>query len=112
MTGEGVRRAAAALAGIAVRAPLIDAPFLTARVGHPVRLKAEMRQPMGAFKLRGAYTADSRLAPPHPPPPHHTPPPPPPNNQKNKKKNAHKPPHPTPKKKKKKYIFLYKILNF
>ena len=57
-----MRTAAAALAGVAVRAPLIDAPFLTARTGHPVRLKAEMRQPMGAFKLRGAYTAVSRLA--------------------------------------------------
>lgn len=63
MTGEGVRKAAAALAGVAIRAPLIDAPFLTARVGHPVRLKAEMRQPMGAFKIRGAFTAVSRLAP-------------------------------------------------
>ena len=61
MTGAGVREAARALAGVAVRTPLVDAPFLAARVGHPVRLKVESRQPMGAFKLRGAYTAVSRL---------------------------------------------------
>jgi len=61
VTAEGVRRAAAGLAGVALRAPLLDAPFLSRITGHPVRLKAEQRQPMGAFKIRGAFTAASRL---------------------------------------------------
>jgi len=61
MTGESVRAAAAALQGIAVRTPLIDAPFLAKVAGHPVRLKAEQRQPIGAFKIRGAMTAMLRL---------------------------------------------------
>jgi threonine dehydratase len=63
VTAEAVRAAASALAGVAVRAPLLDAPFLARVTGHPVRLKAEQRQPMGAFKIRGAFTAASRLAP-------------------------------------------------
>ena len=63
MTAEGVRAAAATLAGVAVRAPLLEAPFLAQITGHPVRLKAEQRQPMGAFKIRGAFTAASRLLP-------------------------------------------------
>ncbi|MEO6068672.1 MAG: threonine/serine dehydratase [Gemmatimonadota bacterium] len=63
MTEEAVRAAATALAGVAIRAPLIDAPFLARLTGHPVRLKAEQRQPMGAFKIRGAMTAALRLSP-------------------------------------------------
>lgn len=63
MTAEAVRAAAKALAGIAVRAPLLDAPFLARVTGHPVRLKAEQRQPMGAFKIRGAMTAAALLSP-------------------------------------------------
>ena len=63
MTAEGVRAAATTLAGVALRAPLLDAPFLARITGHPVRLKAEQRQPMGAFKIRGAFTAASRLSP-------------------------------------------------
>ena len=63
MTAAGVREAARTLAGVALRTPLIDAPFLAAVAGHPVRLKAEFRQPIGAFKLRGAMTAAARLSP-------------------------------------------------
>lgn len=63
MTAAGVREAAKILAGVALRTPLIDAPFLAAVTGHPVRLKAEYLQPIGAFKLRGAMTAAARLAP-------------------------------------------------
>jgi len=63
MTGESVRAAAQALAGIAARTPLIDAPFLTKVAGQPVRLKAEQQQSIGAFKLRGAMTAMLRLTP-------------------------------------------------
>lgn len=61
MTGAGVRAAAQALDGVALRTPLLDAPFLAAVAGHPVRLKAEFQQPIGAFKIRGAMTALSRL---------------------------------------------------
>jgi len=63
VTAAGVREAAQTLAGIALRTPLIEAPFLAAVTGHPVRLKAEFQQPIGAFKLRGAMTAAARLSP-------------------------------------------------
>lgn len=63
VTLDDVREAAAGLAGIAVRTPLIDAPFLGRRLGHRVALKAEFLQPMGAFKIRGAMNAVGRLAP-------------------------------------------------
>ena len=63
MTVEGVRAAAAALVGVAVRTPLIEAPFLSRLAGNPVYLKHEELQPIGAFKLRGAMTAAARLAP-------------------------------------------------
>ena len=54
-----IRAAAAVLRGIAVRTPLV--PF-----GRPERrhwLKAESLQPIGAFKLRGAYVAAASLTP-------------------------------------------------
>lgn len=50
-------RAQGALEGVAVRTPLIEADGFE----HPVRLKAEYLQPIGAFKIRGAWTALSRL---------------------------------------------------
>src|SRR5207244_3940399 len=52
---QDVREAAARLAGVAVRTPL--------RFVEPLHayLKLESMQPMGAFKLRGAYNAISRL---------------------------------------------------
>ena len=57
-----VRRAAANLAGVALRTPLI--PFGTAGEGGPrVLLKAESLQPIGAFKIRGAYNAIASLTP-------------------------------------------------
>ena len=59
---EDVRRAAANLAGVAVRTPLLS--FGTAGSGGPrVLLKAESLQPIGAFKIRGAYHAISTLTP-------------------------------------------------
>ncbi len=58
---ESVREAARGLRGIAVRTPLLPAPWLTELVGAPVRLKCEQFQPIGAFKLRGAYTMVARL---------------------------------------------------
>ena len=57
---EDIRRAAANLAGVAIRTPLL--PFGTAgRGGPPVLLKAESLQPIGAFKIRGAYHAIASL---------------------------------------------------
>jgi threonine dehydratase len=51
------------LEGIAVRTPLLKAPALSHRVGGEVALKCEHLQPIGAFKIRGAYTAISRITP-------------------------------------------------
>jgi threonine dehydratase len=58
-----LRSAAKGLEGIAVRTPLLDAPGLSDRLNVPVALKCEHLQPIGAFKIRGAYTAVSRIAP-------------------------------------------------
>jgi threonine dehydratase len=55
VTAQDVRDAAAGLAGVAVRTPLRFVESLNAY------LKLESLQPVGAFKLRGAYTAISRL---------------------------------------------------
>jgi threonine dehydratase len=51
--------AQAGLAGVAERTPLVSVDGFE----HPVRLKAEYLQPIKAFKIRGAWTAVSRLAP-------------------------------------------------
>lgn len=59
VTLEDIRAAALVLRGIAVHTPLV--PF-----GRPERnhwLKAESLQPIGAFKLRGAYVAAAALTP-------------------------------------------------
>ena len=59
VTIDEIRAAAATLAGVALRTPLV--PF-----GRPERrqwLKAESLQPIGAFKLRGAYNAVASLTP-------------------------------------------------
>ena len=58
---QDLRAAATALEGVAVRTPLIEAPELARRLGVPVWLKCEQWQPIGAFKVRGAWTAVSRL---------------------------------------------------
>jgi threonine dehydratase len=59
-----IRAAADALRGVAVRTPLLPAPWLDERFGGgvEVRLKCENLQRAGAFKIRGAYTAVARLA--------------------------------------------------
>ncbi|MEX0907976.1 MAG: threonine/serine dehydratase [Gemmatimonadota bacterium] len=56
-----IAEAARALAGVAVRTPLLPADWLSELLGADVRLKCENLQRAGAFKLRGAYTAISRL---------------------------------------------------
>jgi threonine dehydratase len=52
-----------AIAGVAVRTPLVASPFLSARLGDDFLLKLETTQPIGAFKLRGAVNAVAGLAP-------------------------------------------------
>lgn len=58
---EHVREAAALIRGVADNTPLYAAPGLSAALGAPVYLKGEHRQPVGAFKARGAYNAIARL---------------------------------------------------
>jgi threonine dehydratase len=70
---DDVRAAAERLRGIALRTPLVrfgggpDARERAAgdrsRSGPPVLLKAESLQPIGAFKIRGAYNAIASLGP-------------------------------------------------
>lgn len=57
-----VREAARGLDGVAVRTPLLPVPWLSDELGVEVRLKCESFQPIGAFKLRGAYTMVARLS--------------------------------------------------
>ena len=59
---DSIRDAARTLAGVAVRTPLLPAPWLSERVGAEVRLKCENLQRAGAFKIRGAYTALARMS--------------------------------------------------
>ncbi len=61
VTLDSIRAAARSLEGVAVRTPLLAAPWVSEVVGREVRLKCESFQPIGAFKLRGAYTMISRL---------------------------------------------------
>lgn len=58
---ETIRAAAARIAGVAVRTPLVRAPF--AGVPGDVFLKAESLQPIGAFKIRGAANKILQLTP-------------------------------------------------
>jgi threonine dehydratase len=59
---DALRAAAGLLSGVAVRTPLVELPGLSARLGVPVALKCEQLQPIGAFKIRGAYNAIARVA--------------------------------------------------
>ena len=56
-----VHAARAAIAGVAVKTPLIASRCLDVAAKHPVFLKLETLQPVGAFKVRGAANALSRL---------------------------------------------------
>jgi len=58
---ETIRAAAARIAGIAVKTPLVHAPF--PGVAGNVWLKAESLQPIGAFKIRGAANKILQLTP-------------------------------------------------
>lgn len=52
-----IEAAAARIVGRVVRSPLVDSPSLSRLCGQSVHLKLETRQPIGAFKLRGAMNA-------------------------------------------------------
>jgi threonine dehydratase len=56
---EQIRQAADNLAGVAVRTPLL--PQLWADADRPLWLKPESLQPVGSFKIRGAYHAIAAL---------------------------------------------------
>lgn len=56
-----IERAARDLGDVALRTPLLRAPWLGDELGADVRLKCENLQRAGAFKVRGAYTAIARL---------------------------------------------------
>ena len=58
---DAIRAAAARISGIAIKTPLIRAPFPSA--SGEVWLKAESLQPIGAFKIRGAANKILQLAP-------------------------------------------------
>lgn len=57
-----IRAAATRVKGIAIRTPLLESERLNARLGARVLLKCEMFQPIGAFKIRGAWNLMSRLS--------------------------------------------------
>lgn len=56
---DDIERAAGILAGVAVRTPLL--PQLWGEPERPLWLKPESLQPIGAFKIRGAYHAIAAL---------------------------------------------------
>ena len=56
-----IEQAATSLEGVAVRTPLLAAPWLSDMIGADARLKCENLQRAGSFKIRGAYTMLSRL---------------------------------------------------
>ncbi|HUH64180.1 MAG TPA: threonine/serine dehydratase [Terracidiphilus sp.] len=61
-----IRAAAARIAGIAVKTPLVRAPFAGVAghgTGREIWLKAESLQPIGAFKIRGAANKILQLTP-------------------------------------------------
>jgi threonine dehydratase len=59
---DDVRAAAKRLRGVALRTPLLPAPWVDELVGVEVRLKCENLQRSGAFKMRGAYNAVACLS--------------------------------------------------
>ncbi len=61
VTLEVIRAAADAIAGVAVRTPLLPADDLSHRLGVPVFVKPENLQRIGAFKVRGAYNLVRQL---------------------------------------------------
>lgn len=62
VTAADVRAAAARIAGLARRTPLLRCDALSERAGRPVHLKCESMQRTGSFKFRGACNAVRSLA--------------------------------------------------
>jgi threonine dehydratase len=62
VTLDDVRDAAARIAGVAHRTPVVRSRTLDGLVGAEVFVKCENLQRVGAFKFRGAYNAVSRLS--------------------------------------------------
>lgn len=62
VTIDDIRDAAARLAGVAHRTPVVRSQTLDDLVGAEVFIKCENLQRVGAFKFRGAYNAASRLS--------------------------------------------------
>jgi threonine dehydratase len=62
VTRAEIERAAASIKGVAARTPLIEAHWLSDRLGVDVRLKCENLQRAGSFKIRGAYNAIAQLS--------------------------------------------------
>ncbi len=60
-TAADIAAAAARIAGVAVRTPLLSSPALDALTGGRVFLKAETLQRTGSFKFRGAYNKMSAI---------------------------------------------------
>ena len=63
---ETIRAAAARISSIAIRTPLLRAPFTDVAgrgTGREIWLKAESLQPVGAFKMRGASNKILQLTP-------------------------------------------------
>jgi threonine dehydratase len=63
LTLDRVREAYGPLKSIARRTPLLTSKTIDEMAGGPISLKAENLQKTGSFKIRGAFTALSRLSP-------------------------------------------------
>jgi threonine dehydratase len=63
ITLQDLELAAATLQGVAVRTPLLRDETLSAQLAADIRVKPEMLQRGGAFKLRGAYNFLAKLDP-------------------------------------------------
>lgn len=58
---QDIEKAATSIKGVAVRTPLLPAPWLSDELGVEVRLKCENLQRTGSFKMRGAYNTIAQL---------------------------------------------------
>ena len=57
---DDIHAAAARIAEMVVRTPLIESPYLNDAVGGRLLIKAEPLQRTGSFKFRGAFNAISQ----------------------------------------------------
>ena len=58
---DDIRAAADRVRGTAVRTPVLQLPWPGAGAAHPFWIKCENLQPMGAFKIRGAFNMLAQL---------------------------------------------------